>query len=69
METLFILTTSGKHSSATRNDFIGGLQARGATVDLMPSRLGDFEVVKVNGQPVGRAFKSQCAMIEYMASR
>jgi len=66
-ETLHILTIVGTHSKATRADFIAGLQSRGATVQFGQSRLGDFEVVKVNGQAVARAFKSQIAMLGYMA--
>lgn len=66
-ETLYILTTTGLHSSSTRSAFIAGLESRGATVEFRESRLGNFDVVKVNGQPVARAFKSQADMIGYMA--
>jgi hypothetical protein len=66
-ETLHILTIKGNHSKSTRAEFVAGFQARGATVQFGQSRLGDFEVVKVNGQAVARAFKSQIAMIGYMA--
>lgn len=66
-ELLFILTVKGDHSSATRGQFIAGLQARGATVQFAQSRLGDFEVVRVNNQPVARAFKSKTDLITYLA--
>jgi hypothetical protein len=66
-ETIYILTLNGNHSQSTRAEFVGGIQSRGATVQFGQSRLGDFEVVKINGQAVARAFKSQAAMIAYMA--
>jgi len=69
METLFILTFNGLNSKATRDQFTAGLTARGATVKFGQSRLGDFEVVKVNGQAVARAFKSATSMLDYMAGR
>ena len=69
METLYILTLAGNHSKSTRSDFITGLTTRSATVEFTQSRLGDFEVVKVNGQAVARAFKSDAAMLAYMAER
>jgi len=69
METLFILMTSGQHSSATRNEFVNGLTAKGATTEFLPSRQGNFEIVKVNGRPVARAFKSQAALIAHLANR
>ena len=64
---LYILTIQGNHSATTRGEFVSGLQARGATVQFGQSRLGDFEVVKVNGQAVARAFKSEADMVAYMA--
>lgn len=67
--TLFILSIKGSHSKTTRAEFISGLQSRGATVTFRPSRLGDFEVVRVNEQPVARAFQTLTAMLEYMADR
>ena len=68
-EIIHILSIKGNHSTATREEFIAGMQARSAEVELMPSRLGDFDVVKVNKQAVARAFKSQGAMLQYMYER
>lgn len=65
METLFILTLAGNHTQTSRSDFVSGLTARGASVQFGQSRLGDFEVVKVNGQAVARAFKTEGALITY----
>lgn len=67
MNKLFILTVSGKNTETTREEFSAGLVARGATVQFAQSRLADFEVVRVNGQPVARAFKSKIELLEYMA--
>lgn len=69
METIFILTLNGLHSKSTRANFIAGLSARSASVQFAQSRLGDFEVVKVNGQAVARAFKSAASMLAFMAER
>jgi hypothetical protein len=69
METIYILTLAGNHSKSTRFDFIAGLTTRSATVQFNQSRLGDFDVVKVNGQAVARAFKSESSMLAYMAER
>jgi hypothetical protein len=69
METIYILTLTGNHSKAARSDFIAGLTAHSATVQFSQSRLGDFDVVKVNGQAVARAFKSIASMLAYMAER
>lgn len=66
---LFVLTITGTHTKTTRAEFVGGLEARGATVSMLPSRLGDFDVVKVNGAPVARAFASESAMIAYLIER
>lgn len=67
MTKLFVLTVKGNHTETTREEFTAGLVARGATVQFGQSRLGDFEVVRVNGQPVARAFKSQVELLAYMA--
>ena len=67
MAKLFVLTLNGNHTETTRDQFIDGLKAKGATVEFGQSRLADFDVVRVNGQAVARAFKTQVDMIAYMA--
>jgi len=69
MNPLFVLTLNGNHTKTTREEFVSGLQAKGATVTMAPSRLGNFDVVRVNGQPVARAFASQAEMMAYMIDR
>ena len=66
-EKVYILSIKGSHSQSTRADFVSRLKSFGATVEFGKSRLGNFEVVKVNGQAVARMFKSQLEMIQYMA--
>jgi hypothetical protein len=66
---LFILTVKNTHTETTYGEFTTGLQSRGATVEFKPSRLGDFDVVRVNRQPVARAFKSRAGLLAYMAER
>ena len=68
-DNLYILTIENNHSKTSRAEFVAGLTARGASVQFGQSRLGDFEVVKVNGQAVARAFKSESSMIAYMLDR
>jgi len=69
METIFILSLNGLHSKSTRADFIAGLSSRSVAVQFTQSRQGDFEVVKLDGNAVARAFKSEAAMLAYMAER
>ena len=68
-DNLFILTVANTHSKTTRAEFVSGLSARGVSVKFAQSRLGDFEIVKVNGQAVARAFSSEASMIAFMISR
>jgi hypothetical protein len=65
-ETLHILTVKGSHTTTTRAEFVAGLNARGAVVEFAQSRLGEFEVVRVNRQPVARAFKTKSALLAYI---
>ena len=63
MDTIYILTKENKHSKCTRAEFVTGLESRGAKVEFVASRISTaFEVVKVNGHAVARAFKTEAAM-------
>lgn len=64
-ELLYILTIKGTKSDATRKEIIDGMTARGATITLAQSRIGDFEVMLVNSQAVARVFKTEAARFEY----
>ena len=64
---LHILTIKGTHSKCTRANFIAGMESRGTTVQFAQSRLGDFEIVKVNGHAVARAFKTAFDLMAFMA--
>ena len=68
MQKIFVLTVNGSHAETTRAEFIAGLTARGASVEFAPSRLGNFEVVRVNKQPVARAFASKSELLNYLAN-
>lgn len=70
MDTIYILTKENTHSACNRAEFIAGMESRGAKVEFIQSRISTmFEVVKVNGHAVARAFKTEAAMFaQFLAS-
>jgi hypothetical protein len=66
---LFILTNNNTKSECTAEQLVSCMLAKGASVELIPSRAGDFLNVRVNGQPVARAFSSEEARLAWFFNR
>jgi len=57
------------HSEATKEQLLDMAKASGAEIEFTPSRRGNFEIMKVNGQAVAYCFEKEADAFSFFAER